>query len=233
MSGCVVVGTAARGAVTGTGGENCDPGPGAMVCAKASLSPDEPLVPAWEAGAGPALCVAIRAGGAATRGIPAGGVGDTTGPAGGDATAPDPGLFTDTGALRAAPGAAPGVPERRWPQCWQNEKPTGVPLPQAGQIALAAAAAGCGADETTGAGGATVAATPMSTAMVAALPSGAACDAATTGAGLGLASSEVPHILQKFIPGGLSVPHELQVVPAAAAGAGLGAAAGSRRWPQS
>jgi hypothetical protein len=89
-------------------------------------------------------------------------------------------------------------------------------LPQAGQIALAAPAAGDAAGA--GAIGASVAAT------VAAAPSGAAA--------AGLAISEVPHILQKFMPGGLTVAHALQVVPPVAA-AGFAAAAGSRRWPQS
>jgi hypothetical protein len=47
-----------------------------------------------------------------------------------------------------------------------------------------------------------------------------------------LAASEVPHILQKFMPGGLTVPHAAQTGPAACAGLAAGAAA-SRRWPQS
>jgi len=57
--------------------------------------------------------------------------------------------------------------------------------------------------------------------------------AAASGA---FAASEVPHILQKFIPAGLAVPQALQTMPLAAAGcdaAGLGAGAASRRWPQS
>jgi hypothetical protein len=55
----------------------------------------------------------------------------------------------------------------------------------------------------------------------------------------GFCASEVPHILQKFIPGGLTVPHAPQVAPpggTAAAGfdcAGAAAGAGSSRWPQS
>jgi hypothetical protein len=87
-------------------------------------------------------------------------------------------------------------------------------LPHAGQIALAAWDCGAGA--------AAAGATGSLAATVAAEPSGAAA----------FAISEVPHILQKFIPGGLTVPHALQVVaPAAAAGFGAGAA--SKRWPQS
>ena len=64
-------------------------------------------------------------------------------------------------------------------------------------------------------------------------------DAGADGAGVyaALGVSEVPHILQKFIPAGLVVPHALQTVPlvalAAGAAAGLGAAVGSNRWPQS
>ena len=82
-----------------------------------------------------------------------------------------------------------------------------MPFPHAGQIALAACDAGAGA-AAAGATGDSVAAT------VAAEPRGAA-----------FAISEVPHILQKFMPGGLTVPHALQVVaPAAAAGFGAGAA---------
>jgi hypothetical protein len=46
-------------------------------------------------------------------------------------------------------------------------------------------------------------------------------------------ASEVPHILQKFIPGGLWVPHALQTAPAAGCAADFGAAAASSRWPQS
>jgi hypothetical protein len=181
------------------------------------------------------------------RGIPAGGVGVTPGVDGcgiivlatpivfapidapcdgagaGAFAGPEPAAAMGcAGALRAGCGAAaPGDCDvKRCPQCWQNAKPTGVPLPHAGQIALAAcaaaAAAGAGA---TGAGatGASVAAT-------------VAADA--SGAAAALAISDVPHILQKFIPGGLTVPHALQVVAPAAA-AGFGAAAASRRWPQS
>jgi hypothetical protein len=43
-----------------------------------------------------------------------------------------------------------------------------------------------------------------------------------------LASNEVPHILQKFIPGGFTAAQALQVVPGALA-AGLGGAAASSR----
>jgi hypothetical protein len=232
-----------------------------MVCAKASFSVVEPLLPPCAGdgdgdgtGAGIGAGWATR-GGAATRGMPAGGVGVT---AGGAATTfgPEPGAGTPpepappigaTGALRAPTAAAPGADEdSRCPQCWQKAKPTGVPLPQAGQIALGADAAGCGAIGCGAIGcgaigcacgcdcDATAAPTSgpaldRSAAIVAALPNPDAAGAAPGGA---LASSEVPHILQKFIPGGLSVPHALQVVPAAA-DAGLGAAAASRRWPQS
>jgi hypothetical protein len=133
---------------------------------------------------------------------------------------PEPGAVIGcAGALRTDCGAAaPGdCGVNRWPQCWQNAKPTGVPLPHAGQIALAACA--CAA-----AAGAAAGATGSLAATVAAEPSGAAAGA--------FAISEVPHILQKFMPGGLTVPHALQVVaPAAAAGFGAGAA--SKRWPQS
>ena len=116
---------------------------------------------------------------------------------------------------RRAPGArveaGVGALARRWPQCWQKANPDGVCLPHAGQMALPEAAAGA--------------------APCAAPPLGSA-----TGAGLG--TSEVPHILQKFIPAGLAVPHELQTVPpavaaGAGAAAGLGAAVGSNRCPQS
>jgi hypothetical protein len=51
-------------------------------------------------------------------------------------------------------------------------------------------------------------------------------------AGAGFAASDVPHILQKFMPGGLTAWQELQVTPPAGA-AGLAAAAASSRCPQS
>jgi hypothetical protein len=60
------------------------------------------------------------------------------------------------------------------------------------------------------------------------LPGAAAGAASALGLG---AASEVPHILQKFIPVGLVVPQALQTTPAA--GAGLGAGGASSRWPQS
>jgi hypothetical protein len=44
-------------------------------------------------------------------------------------------------------------------------------------------------------------------------------------------TSEVPHILQKFMPGGLTVPQALQAVPAGCAPVGLASA--SSFWPQS
>jgi hypothetical protein len=48
------------------------------------------------------------------------------------------------------------------------------------------------------------------------------------------AASDVPHILQKFMPAGLVVPQALHTIPpAAGAAAGFGAGAASRRWPQS
>jgi hypothetical protein len=186
----------------------------------------------------------MRGGGAdeigAERGMPAGGVGVTAGvddcgidaivlatpivlaPIGfacgataGTFEGLPPGAVIGWAALRTDAGAAPGADgDKRCPQCWQKAKPTGVPLPHAGQIALAACAVGLAAGDATGASvAATVAATP------------AAADAA------GLAMSEVPHILQKFMPGGFTVPHALHVVPPAAADFGAGAA--SRRWPQS
>src|SRR5581483_589192 len=73
--------------------------------------------------------------------------GATLGPEPGAGTPPDPApLIGADGALRAAADAAPGADDdSRWPQCWQKANPTGVPLPQAGQIALGADAAGCGA----------------------------------------------------------------------------------------
>jgi hypothetical protein len=67
------------------------------------------------------------------------------------------------------------------------------------------------------------------------LPDGAAAGSdAAAGAGLG-AASDVPHILQKFMPAGLVVPQALHTRPPTigAAAAGLGAGAASRRWPQS
>jgi hypothetical protein len=144
-------------------------------------------------------------------------------PIGGAATGAGCGLdgatATAGGELRIGAAVAPAAACSRWPQCWQNAKPTGVPFPHAGQIALGGEGAADAAGAAAGGGALTSAAT------VAAEPIGA------------LAINEVPHILQKFIPGGLTVPHELQVVdPAAAAGAaglGAGAGAGSRRWPQS
>ena len=88
---------------------------------------------------------------------------------------------------------------------------------QAGQVAfgwveaVAAAAAAPAAATTCGDG--------ASTATV----------AANEGADV-LATSEVPHILQKFMPGGLTVPHALHAVPAFSAVAGAEA---SSFWPQS
>jgi hypothetical protein len=222
-------------------------GDGAIVCAKASFGGACPLPPPItpEVAAG----CATRGGGAdeigaagALRGMPAGGVGVTTGDVGcgiaaiveatpmvlmpigcacgagaaGTLAGPEPAAVIGcAGALRTDCGAAaPGADgDSRCPQCWQNAKPTGVPFPHAGQIALAAA--GCCAAGAL-ATGASVAAT------VAAEPSGACA---------GFAISEVPHILQKFMPGGLTVPQALHVVPPAAAGFDAGAA--SRRWPQS
>lgn len=127
---------------------------------------------------------------------------------------------TAGGELRIGAAVAPAAACKRWPQCWQKAKPTGVPLPHAGQIAFGSDAdAGPAGAAAAGAGALTSAAT------VAAEPAGAA-----------LVISEVPHILQKFMPGGLTVPQELQVVDPATAGAdglGAGAGEGSRRWPQS
>ena len=256
MSGAVVDGNDAPRAADARAMRSRLPGDGAIVCAKASfggawpLPEPAPMTPEVAAGCATRGAGADETGGT-LRGMPAGGVGVTAGVDGcgmdgcgmivlatpivwapigaaadgvadgaGTFAGPDPGavigcagaLRTDCGA--AAPGAC-GV--NRCPQCWQKAKPTGVPLPHAGQIALAACAVGAGAAAAAGATGDSVAAT------VAAEPSGAA------GA---FAISEVPHILQKFMPGGLTVPHALQVVaPAAAAGFGAGAA--SRRWPQS
>jgi hypothetical protein len=124
------------------------------------------------------------------------------------------------GELRCADEAAPGADaDSRCPQCWQKANPMGVPLPQAGQMALGGEAGeAAGACDDAGAGAL------ASAAMVAAEPSGAAA---------GFAMSEVPHILQKFMPGGFSVPHAPQVIPLPAAATGLGAADGSMRWPQS
>jgi hypothetical protein len=202
------------------------------------------MTPAAAAGCATRGAGADEIGGAAgaLRGMPAGGVGVTTGcpcgtaaivcatpivctpigcAAGADGTfdGPEPGAVIGcAGALRTDAGAAPGAcGDSRCPQCWQKAKPTGVPLPHAGQIALAACAVGA-----TGAGAGATGASLAAT--VAAEPSGAAAAA--------FAISEVPHILQKFMPGGLTVPHALQVVPPAAA-AGLAAGAASRRWPQS
>jgi hypothetical protein len=200
------------------------------------------MTPAVAAGCATRGGGADEIGAGALRGMPAGGVGVTTGDDGcgiaaiveatpivatpmgcaagaaGTFAGPEPAAVIGcAGALRTDCGAAaPGDCDvKRCPQCWQNAKPTGVPFPHAGQIALAACAAGAAAGAA--ATGASVAAT------VAAEPSGAPA---------GLAISEVPHILQKFMPGGLTVPHELHVVPPAAA-AGFGAGDASRRWPQS
>ncbi|HEX4462129.1 MAG TPA: hypothetical protein VIA18_29335, partial [Polyangia bacterium] len=144
--------------------------------------------------------------------------------------------------MRTDGAAAPGDADKRCPQCWQNANPTGVPLPHAGQIAFgadgcdAAGATACGVDGVTTGGCAAIGddattagdgAADVSTAIVAALPIDAGPGTATA-----LDASEVPHILQKFMPGGFCVPHALQVVPAAAAGLGA-AAAGSSRCPQS
>jgi hypothetical protein len=144
----------------------------------------------------------------------------------GTAAAPElPAVIGAAGALRTDTGAVPGAcAPSRCPQCWQNANPTGVPLPHAGQIALAAAVAGAAA--AAGAAGATLTG-PESTATV---------DADASGAAPALAISEVPHILQKFMPGGFTVPQALQVIPPPLAAAGFGAGAGkagSRRWPQS
>jgi hypothetical protein len=54
--------------------------------------------------------------------------------------------------------------------------------------------------------------------------------AAATGAGAG-AAKELPHILQKFIPGAFCVPHAPHTTPAAAV-AGLGFASSTIRCPQ-
>jgi hypothetical protein len=227
-------------------------GVGAIVCANASFGGACPLLPPLPMTPAAAGCATRGGGGAdeigaagALRGMPAGGVGVTTGDVGcgmaaivdatpmvlapigcacagagaaGTLAGPEPAAVIGcAGALRTDCGAAaPGADDdKRWPQCWQNAKPTGVPFPHAGQIALAAAAGCCGAGAGAGATGGSAAAT------VAAEPIGAAA----------FAISEVPHILQKFMPGGLAVPQELHVVPPAAAGLGAGAA--SRRWPQS
>jgi len=247
MSGCVVDGSAAaRAPVLRTCSSISRLAAfGAIVCAKASFGawplPPLPITPAatgWAtrgcAGAG-----ADEIG--CDRGIPAGGVGVTPGVCDGDIAAivdATPIVFTPigcacdaggtfaglppgavtgcAGALRTDGGAAPGADgDKRCPQCWQNAKPTGVPFPHAGQIALAApcCGAGCGAGAATGSA---VAAT---------------VDAMPIGACAGLAMSEVPHILQKFMPGGFTVPQALHVVPPAAAAFGAGAA--SKRWPQS
>jgi hypothetical protein len=201
-------------------------GVGAMVAAKASPLP------------------AARTGG--WRGSPAGGVGVTPvtgcappsppsadgpegaveiGAAGAPVIGPDGTAAAGEGActgVTAGVGergaAAPGCCERRWPQCWQKAKPTGVPLPHAGQIALGAEAAGDAAS------------------------AASAITVADTGEA-GLGASEAPHILQKFMPGGFCVPQALQTVPldgagaaaftGAAAGTACGAPTGSRRWPQS
>lgn len=50
----------------------------------------------------------------------------------------------------------------------------------------------------------------------------------------GAEASEAPHILQKFIPGELTVPHEAQVGPDVAGeiARGFGASASPRRAPQ-
>jgi hypothetical protein len=108
-------------------------------------------------------------------------------------------------------------------------------LPHAGQIALAAElVAGTGAAAAGALWGAGCAPPPMpgrgptSAATVEACPRFADGVGAATGAGR---ASEVPHILQKFIPGGLTVPQALHVVPPAGAAGFAGAA--SRRWPQS
>jgi hypothetical protein len=109
-------------------------------------------------------------------------------------------------------------------------------LPHAGQIALAAeltgaagAAAGAGAGCGAGLPIASPCSGPASAATVDAWPRFPDGCGDATGAGR---ASEVPHILQKFIPGGFTVPHALHVFPPAGV-AGLAGAAASRRWPQS
>jgi hypothetical protein len=154
-----------------------------------------------------------RAAGAAAlgRGMPAGGVGITC-----------EGALVDTGG---------GAPDSRCPQCWQKANPTGVPLPHAGHVVLA----GCAAGAAAAIAAAICAADGASTATVGANEGGAAAagcvpDTPEIPVG-GRCASDVPHILQKFMPGGLTVPHALHEGPAGAAALASGAA--SSLCPQS
>jgi hypothetical protein len=86
------------------------------------------------------------------------------------------------------------------PQCWQKANPDGVSLPHEAQVTLPDPPAGSGAETTADEG------------------EGATADDTADGAvlvGSRGADKLVPHILQKFIPSGLTAPHAGQVGPSA------------------